>query len=325
MNTLDARFSHNGNTLRPAETIPLESARAPGPKPAPPRSTPTSDPASLARPAAHGPNVAVAVYAETVDVTPEMARNWLARGGKNRNLRHHLIDRYARDIKTGRWSENGEAIKISRTGRILDGQHRLHAVIRAKRTVRMLIVHNVADEAQATMDSGAKRTASDALALSGVKNSPNVASVARRALAWERSNHTLVERKGSSVSHPEILEFVSDTPSIHTAVESMQKHQKTMPMGVALASFCFWVCASLDHDYATLFFESLASGAQLRENDPILLLRNTLIRLRTPRHTERVSESYIVALTFKAWNFHRTGREVTQLRYGPKEQFPVPM
>lgn len=60
-------------------------------------------------------------------VTPEMAENILAARGPNRNVSASVINKYARDMLAGRWQLNGQTIKISKDGQLLDGQHRLEA------------------------------------------------------------------------------------------------------------------------------------------------------------------------------------------------------
>lgn len=87
-------------------------------------------------------------------ITPAIARMWLDTTLKNRTLRQSRVKQYAADMKAGRWKLNGESIKFDSTGHLLNGQHRLHAVIEADVTVEMLVVYNVDPSAQTTMDSG---------------------------------------------------------------------------------------------------------------------------------------------------------------------------
>ncbi|MEH7879332.1 hypothetical protein V7799_17715 [Rhizobium laguerreae] len=68
-----------------------------------------------------------ALKVKAVMVTPEMAENILAARGPNRNVSASVINKYARDMLAGRWQLNGQTIKISKDGQLLDGQHRLEA------------------------------------------------------------------------------------------------------------------------------------------------------------------------------------------------------
>lgn len=64
-----------------------------------------------------------------------MAETWLSRNSNNRNLRGQVIASYARDMKSGAWVLNGETVKIASNGQLLDGQHRLNAVVESGQTV----------------------------------------------------------------------------------------------------------------------------------------------------------------------------------------------
>src|SRR3990172_8052075 len=75
-----------------------------------------------------------------IDVTPNPPREWLRTNTHNRKLRDRAVADYARDMTAGHWTLNGEAIKFATDGTVLDGQHRLRAVIDSDVTVQMLVV-----------------------------------------------------------------------------------------------------------------------------------------------------------------------------------------
>src|SRR5439155_25117462 len=102
-----------------------------------------------------------------VDVDPATASAWLQRNLHNRHLREEAVSSMARDMAAGRWQYTGEAVKFSKAGNLLDGQHRLAAVVKSETTIPILVVPGLPDSAQEVIDTGAKRTASDVLYLSG--------------------------------------------------------------------------------------------------------------------------------------------------------------
>ncbi len=256
-------------------------------------------------------------------VTPAMAKEWLAANGRNRHMRSRLAADYARDMKEpGRWALNGEPIKFGISGRLLDGQHRLEAIIIADKPIDTLVVRGIADDAQDTMDSGAKRTAADALGLAGIPNSISVAAATRRALIWERSGYTEVSTSGRGVTHREIIEYLQENPDIQDAASHVAALGKAVPVSRAVLAFAYWACARADADHAHLFFDSLASGAQLGRHDPILALRNKLQSFNTSE--ARAPIPLIVAYIFKAWNLSRDGRSIQVLKFMSSESYPVP-
>src|SRR4051812_40935726 len=104
-------------------------------------------------------------------ITPALAQEWLKLNTKNRVLRPHRVSTFARDMKMGRWMLNGEAITFSDLGRLLNGQHRLHACVEANRSFETVVMRGVPDKSFPTIDTGGKRTAGDVLGMSGIKYS----------------------------------------------------------------------------------------------------------------------------------------------------------
>lgn len=79
--------------------------------------------------------------AEVKKITPAMAEVMLNGNSGNRKINFNMVTQYAADMRHGNWKgENGEAIVISKTGHLINGQHRLKAVISANVTVNLLII-----------------------------------------------------------------------------------------------------------------------------------------------------------------------------------------
>lgn len=93
---------------------------------------------------------------ELVEVTPQMAQEWLATNAKNnRDLSKVTVKRYANDMVKGQWMVTGEAIKFDRTGRLIDGQHRLQALIESKvPRLQMCVVRNLDAETMPSRSPG---------------------------------------------------------------------------------------------------------------------------------------------------------------------------
>ncbi len=98
--------------------------------------------------------------AEIMTVTPEMAKEFLKGNTINRTVSNSAIERYALDMKNGNWGLGGNGISISKDGRLLDGQHRLLAIIRANVSVDMLVCSDV-DTGMNDFDTGRRRGLAD--------------------------------------------------------------------------------------------------------------------------------------------------------------------
>ena len=73
-------------------------------------------------------------------ITPQLAKDILANNNLNRNINATIVGHYADAISRGQWELNGEAIKIAHDGRLLDGQHRLMAVIKSDTPITTLVI-----------------------------------------------------------------------------------------------------------------------------------------------------------------------------------------
>ena len=80
---------------------------------------------------------------KVIDVTPELATAWLTQNKSNRTLSPNRVAQYARDMALGEWQLNGECISFDEDGKLKDGQHRLHGVVKANTTVKMGVLTNI--------------------------------------------------------------------------------------------------------------------------------------------------------------------------------------
>lgn len=111
---------------------------------------------------------------EILNITPEMALDMLCRNSSNRKVRNDRVKYYADQMRSGNWHLTGQGITFAKDGTLLDGQHRLHAIVECEIPQTMLVVYD-ADKV-ATYDCGLKRTVVDQLQLAGEKFSNSIMS-----------------------------------------------------------------------------------------------------------------------------------------------------
>jgi len=102
-------------------------------------------------------------------VTPAMAREWLERNTDNRPLRPGVVDGFLAAYRRGEWKITHQGIAFSKSGRLLDGQHRLTFIseLPDKTVVPMNVSSDLEEDAFDAIDQGFKRTASDLYGVSG--------------------------------------------------------------------------------------------------------------------------------------------------------------
>lgn len=260
------------------------------------------------------------VVYELVYVTPDAARRWLYRNNGNRVLRKEVVAKLARDLKAGRFVENGDAIRVSVEGDLADGQHRLHAVVESGVSVWMLVVSNLPAAARDTVDDGVKRTMADRFTFHGEASPKTLAAVVRRAILWH-SNHVYNSGRVQA-STAESFQFLADHPEIRDAAAAADHYAKRTKLRASMVGLCWWLFDALDHDQCEAFFERLADGAQLNKGDAILTLRDRLAELAAAPGSS--SEAHLLAYVIKAWNYYRADKPLQSLRFAENEKFPTP-
>lgn len=73
-------------------------------------------------------------------VTPIIAMQYLATQGRNRRLNPSRVGNYSSDMATDNWEINGETIKFNEDGQLIDGQHRLNAIIKSGQATELLVI-----------------------------------------------------------------------------------------------------------------------------------------------------------------------------------------
>jgi hypothetical protein len=276
------------------------------------------------------------------EITPEMAREWIRRheevvaaerkanGGKardNRRLRFESgVEKYAREMKAGRWHRNGESVKIAWNETIVDGQHRLHACVQSDVPFWSVVVTGVEPEAQDTIDTGLPRRLSDQLAIANEKNAALLASVTRWSLRWI---HGLRSNGGAGYqpTQVEMLDYLEADPRLRLAAEFATRARLGFkPVRAPVWAMAWMLLHEKDWDAAEVFLERVIDGADLPSGHPVLTLRNRLISAKVSG--ERLTEHEQLALFCIAWNAFRGERKTAILKLPPggltARNFPEP-
>lgn len=96
-------------------------------------------------------------------IGPHVAASYLKANSGNRKLRPNHVRSLAAAMQRNEWQLTHQGIAFSERGRLLDGQHRLNAIIAANATVQMVVVRGLPDDAFMAVDIGNKRTTADVL------------------------------------------------------------------------------------------------------------------------------------------------------------------
>jgi hypothetical protein len=256
-----------------------------------------------------------------VTITPEDATALLERNKLNRPLRDNHVRRIAKQISTGKWRFNGDTIKISTKDDILDGQHRLWAVIEAKKPIETILVHGIEAEAFATIDTiRAVRTGGDVLALNGAERYRNKLSAALTWLIrWQRKCIPNFRDPSNKVENSDIEQAYKANPGMFRAVERCARLQGLT--NVSICAFFYYILFNRDPDLAERMVNTLENPAGVGVNDPFFRLRASFTAASARR--DGVS---MIALMIKATNAAYADKDLRGLTWRNQghnpEEFP---
>ncbi len=274
------------------------------------------------------------------EIGPEQAQALLAKNTNNRKIVPTTVNKYVSEMRAGTWLLDGAPIRIAKDGTLLDGQHRLTAVVVSETTQKFVIVEGLEPETQGVMDTGRKRSLGDMLVMRGETNAMHLAALATVYYRWKHGvrgsrlfttgSFTAANAATMSPSIPTLLDFIDENPDLRELIKPANAVARVTSALPRVAALMWKVLHDIDEEDAQHFFARLLDGARMEPNDPILVLRNKLIEFGMDAQSRghRVSAEYGLALIIKAWNAYRDGREVTRLYFKPgganPEPFPEP-
>lgn len=258
-----------------------------------------------------------------VHVTPEIAARWLRQNTRNRTIRQHLVDRFTRDMQAGEWHLDGAPIRFAPDGTLLDGQHRLTAIVSTGITVPIPVVRGIDPSAQAVMDTGAARTAADALSIDGRENASTLAATAALAIRAETDRLDTTGQKGI-VSHSEILRWIDENPDAPAACEFARKYSRKTDATPSLVAYTYLILSRIDAGDAARFWVDAAEKVGLSAGDPVIALTNRFAEAR--RNRQSLTKREALSAIYRAWNYRRAGKplHLVKIRSTSGGIIPIP-
>lgn len=263
-------------------------------------------------------------------VTPAIAKLILEQHNpKNRSINEPHLASLVRDIRNGNWVEStGTMISFARNGQLIDGQHRLGAIVRTGTPLRLSLKFGLDEAAQRVIDTGRKRTYSDFIAMTeglDAKYKTERASVTRLLYGFLRDQsrphvYTNNNKPTQSDLYEVAVEFNDDiSGAVSTTLGPGQIHK--IIIGSYAAFIYILTSHSVHGDRAKEFIELLATGANMEADDPIMVVRNRLMtrdEFRSQKTKDRT-----IGLVIKGWNHWIRGDKVSSKMHNPDSLPPV--
>lgn len=273
------------------------------------------------------PSAPAQIKSDVIEISPEFAAELL----ENKNTRNRPVTRatvlaYAHEMRAGNWRLTHQGIGLDTEGVLLDGQHRLAAVVESGKTIPMMVTYDLPPETFTTVDVGRRRSASDALHMAGLGANRNaLAALAKFLTIHKHLDTTAVGSKAATrmtnqevidavlgLGHEELLESLRMTTATARALNS----------NVTSMSAFFYLAvngAGVDpEEIRAQLLEPLRTGIGfMSASDPRLVLRNRLMKDSGTGNTD-VTRMETFSLIVHGWNSYREGRKLTRI-IAPRE------
>lgn len=264
-------------------------------------------------------------YTLTEEINPPLAEEYLRHHRVNRPLRERHVFRYVGMMSRGEWQLTHQGIAFDAKGDLVDGRHRLEAIVRSGVTVRMKVTRNIDLATIHLVDGGVRRNLADSLEIMGEKQ-PKVLATLINAL------HKIEVAESQSVSAarnatPErtaAIKLLEANPGLRESIATAERCYRALRFPKGMAGALYYDMSSADSQEADVFFEYLVSGSGLSEGDPIYSLRKKIQKEVSTK--PRRNQLDYAAWTRKAWNAWLAGDSLQLITWSPggrrKEGFP---
>lgn len=271
------------------------------------------------------------------EITPRRAAALLERYGRNRPLNKSKLSLFEQDMASGSWFVNGEAIIIDRSGRPLNGAHRLTACIESGHAFVSVVVYGIDRDVFSSIDTGTSRSLRDVLSVrGGLADERIIAGIVNWSMRYDAmvaSGNRQLDTSGQSTRREEVA-FTEAHLGLLTHTVRVIADAK--PLLIAPPGACGFVhfIASRDsgrnQTIVDAFISHFCDPAGLRSGEGPALLRATLLAAQSRSVHNRPRSIVVAALVMKAMALWLRGEERHQLKWargskrrGAGERFPT--
>jgi hypothetical protein len=260
-------------------------------------------------------------------VTPDMAQDWL----DNRNLRNRrksnvTARKYVKAIQASRWKCTHEGIAFDRDGFLIDGQHRLMAIVQTGTSLKLFVipfVDGMDDDTFGVLNSGNRRQAGQMLHFPGSA----AAAAAAKILgviddSFSDGTHVTGGVVATNAENDEVLDVVDNWPELPllTAQTSAAYRGSLVPQSIHLAVLA-QASRTQYADRIGSWIDGLVDGVGLGEQDSRRLVNKRFVR-SGKEFNDATGRALGYRLLAKAWNAYALDKPMGRLQASLKEPAP---
>jgi len=266
------------------------------------------------------------VNAKVEAIGPDEAAKILEGCTKNRDVSQRIVDRYSKAMDEGKWALNGESVVIGKDGRLVDGQHRLWAVIQSGRTVDFLVVRGVDPDAFETCDQGMNRTPTHALQAAGVPGAAPVAAILRFRDYYKRNAGKLpsiTSLASGRIDHGDIIRTASGNQVLEMAAHwfyRVKRTNKSIPAG-PFGALAYLASSAGQIDDVDGFLDGFCDIE--RSLPDVREFHNHVMRASASKFRNQWGHIVMFGILIKTHNAVATGKPIKVFRITQDEPFPA--
>jgi|SRR5215475_1187591 len=246
------------------------------------------------------------------DIGPDLAAKYLELNINNRRIRQKVIEKFTRDMLRGKWKLTHQGIAFNEDGNLIDGQHRLWAIVESGCTIRLMVTRGLSRDANEGIDEMLNRKATDILHYRGVQASAHELAIAR----------IIITPKVNALSRAETMEaFIKHQDAINSVWRMFPSHKKKITIAAVLGAMArAWY--TQERPRLSRFADVLYDGVATDDDRVIMILRDFLQTLKTVSGQTLNVEIY--GKTERALHAFLTGDRISKLYVASQELFPLP-
>lgn len=248
----------------------------------------------------------------TITVTPEMARRWLDAMPVQRAIRKTKVNRLVQQIKRGRWQMLPHGLVFDEQDKLIDGQHRLHAIVEAGVEVKMRATTGAAASLYNLIDAdSAPKKVHDALHHVGAaKGASRIMQLPLQMMMSIQQGRSPFTPPEPAADHADYVALYNQHPYLGEAARMLVRLNRLAP-SCAVILYFFYRAYMKDPVLAELFIDQLYTGANLKPTDPALQLRNWWVDCKMKGYTPK--QNMQAEIFVRALNAVYTGKKVGRL------------
>jgi hypothetical protein len=252
-------------------------------------------------------------------ITPKMAKEYLEHNLKNRPCSERVVNDYVNRMKAGEWMLSPDAIAFDYNGNLINGQHRLRAIVKSGVECDFYVGRNCQPAVFVVTDEGKKRSAGDTLAIHGATCAARTSSIVKAVLAL-RSRRSLNNGTNIYASNNSVLKEFNSNPALYEEVgrkgDKLYRAMRLMKLSY-YAAYIYYLFNDMAYPESVImsFFESL-TDIEPTNNETIRTLRRALLDdMQSPNH--KMTPKRKEKLIMKAWNAYISGKSIQRLSWNP--------